>query len=92
MANLQVKNVPEDIHAELRRRAELRGVTLREYVLDLLRRDQARPSKEEWLRHHQTLPRTVLDRPIDELIREDREQRTAHLESIGSSPSPRNDA
>lgn len=86
MANLQVKNVPEDIHEELRRRAELRGVTVRDYVLDMLRRDQERPTKEEWLAHLRSLPRTVMDRPTDELIREDREERWAHLDSLGSLP------
>jgi plasmid stability protein len=49
MANLQVKDLPEDVHAELRRRAALRGVTIRDYVLDLLRRDQRRPPLSEWL-------------------------------------------
>ena len=30
MSNLQVKNVPEAVHDELRRRADARGITLRD--------------------------------------------------------------
>lgn len=83
MANLQVKNVPAELHEELRRRASDQGVTVREYVLNLLRRDQAVPSKMAWLEHHRHLPSVRFDRPVDELIRQDREERWAHLDSLG---------
>ena len=49
MSNLQVKDVPDALHDELRRRAERSGRTIREYVLELIRRDLATPSREEWL-------------------------------------------
>jgi hypothetical protein len=49
MSNIQVKDVPATMHAELRRRAELSGRTLRDYVLELIRRDLAAPSREAWL-------------------------------------------
>lgn len=47
MPNLQIKNVPEDVHAELRRRAELEGTTVRDYVLGMIRRDQRLPARPE---------------------------------------------
>lgn len=37
MGNLQVKNVPTELHEELRRRAAESGSTVRDYVLDYLR-------------------------------------------------------
>ena len=46
---LQVRNVPEDVHAELRRRAQAAGVSLSEYVLRELERVAARPPIEEVL-------------------------------------------
>ena len=49
MANLQVKNVPEDLHAALRERAEREGTTLSELVTRALRREVALPSMVEWL-------------------------------------------
>jgi antitoxin FitA len=49
MSAIQVKNIPEALHAELRRRAEAEGMTLSEYVLDVLRRDLTVPGQRQWL-------------------------------------------
>jgi antitoxin FitA len=49
MGAIQVKDVPEPLHAELRRRAAEEGMTLAEYVLDVLRRDLAMPGQRQWL-------------------------------------------
>ncbi|MGH8893690.1 MAG: FitA-like ribbon-helix-helix domain-containing protein [Actinomycetes bacterium] len=49
MSNLQVKNVPEELHAALRARADREGTTLSELVTRLLRRELALPSMAEWL-------------------------------------------
>lgn len=55
MPHLQVRDVPEEVYRELRRRAELDGVSLREYVLRLLRRDQRPPHSSEWLHKAESL-------------------------------------
>ena len=49
VATLQVKNLPDELHARLRHRADEDGVTLSEYVTRLLRRDLDRPSMRQWL-------------------------------------------
>lgn len=49
MATLQVKNLPDDLHAALAERARTQGVTMSEYVTRLLRRDLAGPSIEDWI-------------------------------------------
>jgi antitoxin FitA len=49
MSAIQVKGVPEPLHAELRRRAEEEGMSLSEYVLDVLRRDLTVPGQRQWL-------------------------------------------
>ena len=77
MANLQVKNVPDDVHDELRRRARLEGVTIRDYLLRLLRQDQALPSRIEWFARLRARRPVELGRPAAELITEDRAERHA---------------
>jgi hypothetical protein len=78
VSNLQIKAIPEDVHAELRRRAADEGLTLRDYVLRLIERDLALPSKAEFLRRLQALPPGP---EIDgaEWVREAREERMAEL-------------
>jgi plasmid stability protein len=46
---VQVRNVPDDVHAELRRRAAAAGVPLSEYLLRELERIAARPPVAEVL-------------------------------------------
>ena len=48
MGAIQVKDVPEELHAALRRRAIQEGLTLADYVLDRIRRDLGIPSRREW--------------------------------------------
>lgn len=50
MATIQVRDVPEGTHTTLRRRAAEAGMSLQEYVLDVLNDVAARPSVEEVLR------------------------------------------
>jgi antitoxin FitA len=48
MGAIQVKDVPEELHEALRRRAIEEGMSLADYVLDLIRRDLGLPSRREW--------------------------------------------
>ena len=47
--NLNVRGVPEQVHAELLRRAERSGMSLRGYVVRVLAEHCATPTVEEWL-------------------------------------------
>lgn len=49
MSTLQVKNLPEELHAALAARAKSEGVTMSEYVKRTLHKDLSRPSMAEWL-------------------------------------------
>jgi plasmid stability protein len=49
MAALQVKNVPEDLHELLRKRAEAEGTSISEVVLAAIRRELTRPRMQAWL-------------------------------------------
>lgn len=74
MGNIQVKNVPEDLHEQVRRRAAAEGTTLRDYVLGLIRRDLALPSKAEWFAQLATRPTEDVG-PAAEVIAEERAKR-----------------
>lgn len=80
MGNLQIKDLPDELHGELRRRARVEGVTIREYVLDLLRRDQERPTRSEWLQRVRQLVPVDLAEPASEFLRHDRDERDHELE------------
>lgn len=49
MPSIQVKNVPDDVHATLRRRAAATGRSLQEYLLDRLTAEARSPTLEEVL-------------------------------------------
>jgi plasmid stability protein len=56
MSAIQVKNVPEDLHEALRRRAAEEGMDLQDYLLRLIRRELALPSQHQWLQHLHAQP------------------------------------
>ena len=49
MAALQVKNLPEDLHEQLRERADTEGTSISEIVLAAIRRELSRPRMQIWL-------------------------------------------
>jgi antitoxin FitA len=49
MSMIQIRNVPDQLHRELKSRAALNGMTLSDYLLDELRAVAARPTMKEWL-------------------------------------------
>ena len=56
MATLQVKTLPDELHAAARARADEQGITLSEYVTRLIRQDVSRPSLAEFRARLATLP------------------------------------
>jgi antitoxin FitA len=49
MGAIQVRDVPDELHEALRRRAESEGMTMREYLLRVIERDLSLPTPREWL-------------------------------------------
>lgn len=62
MSNVQVKNLEEALHMELRARAAAQGATISDYVLELIRRDLRTPTRRAWLSSAAALPRHDLTR------------------------------
>ncbi len=82
MATLQLKNLPDDLHARLRARAGEQHMTMRDYVLALLENDLRRPSIREWsaeLARRGPLAPGVDSDDVVETLRRSRSERDAHL-------------
>ena len=56
MSTIQVRNVPEQLHRQLKIRAAQEGRTLSDYVLDELRVAAGRPTMSQWLRDVDAMP------------------------------------
>lgn len=69
MAMLQVRNVPDDVYETLKQRARGRGVSVSEYVRELLARDIQRLSWQEALSEARRRPVSV-DLDSTRLVRE----------------------
>jgi antitoxin FitA len=80
MGAIQVKDVPEELHQALRRRAIQEGMSLADYVLDLIRRDLGLPSRREWFERLATRePVNLPPGAAAEHIRAARAEREAQL-------------
>jgi hypothetical protein len=71
---LQIRNVPDDLHRELVRRAKLRGQTLTDYLHSVLEREAGRPLPDEvWARIDAREP-VDIGGPVADVIREVRRE------------------
>ncbi len=69
---IQVRNVPDTLHRELKRRARARGVTLTRYIQDILERETSRPHADEVLDRIAKRPPADLGMSAAELLRSER--------------------
>lgn len=69
---IQVRNVPDSLHRELVRRAEVRGMSLTAYIQAILEREVERPSRAEVLAMIRSHNPVDLGEMAVEYIREDR--------------------
>ncbi len=71
---LQIRNVPDDLHAELRRRAKKAGSTLTDYLQSVLEREVARPPREEVFARVKRRSRVSLDKPAADFLAQARRE------------------
>lgn len=71
---IQIRNVPDHVHRELRRRALDEGISLSDYLLRLAEADIERPTIAEFLERTSKLPPFGAPGSAAALIREDRDQ------------------
>lgn len=68
---IQIRNVPDELHRELKARAARAGMTLSDFLLDELRALAVRPTMQEWLDESQEWePVEVSESPADALAAE----------------------
>ena len=79
MKMIQVRNVPDELHRELKARAARKGLSLSDYVLDLIEDDLARPTLEEALERISKLPRPRAAVRGADLVRAARAEREEEL-------------
>jgi antitoxin FitA len=72
---IQVRNVPEELHRELTRRAKLRGLTLTDYLQQLLEQEVSRPMPEEVFARIRTREPVELPGDVAEVLRVERAER-----------------
>ena len=72
---IQVRNVSERLHRELRRRARARGLTLTGYLEEVLEREVARPPREEVFQRIRRAEPVDLGARAAEIVRRERETR-----------------
>jgi plasmid stability protein len=72
---IQIRNVPDSVHRELKSRAALEGVSLSDYLLREIHRIAERPSIDELrARLHSRPPVTLSESPAD-AVRAERDGR-----------------
>ena len=82
MVMLQIRNVPDDVHRQLKARAALAGQSLSEFALAELRKTLEKPTRAEILaRIASRAPADLSPDDVVEGIRADREERSQVLES-----------
>lgn len=76
---IQVRNVPEEIHRELKSRAARAGMSLSDYLLGEMKRLARVPTFDDWWRDVQADGVVTLDEDSAEAVRAEREARTRDL-------------
>jgi len=79
MGHIQIRNVPDDVHRTLKARAAKEGMSLSDYLLRAVTELARRPTLEEMEARLRKRSRVKLDRPVEEIIREEREAREQEL-------------
>ena len=72
---IQIRNVPDGLHRQLKARAALEGVSMSRFILREIERTLARPSRRELLEAIGSQPEIALDRSPAEILREERGRR-----------------
>ncbi len=72
---IQIRNVPDDVHRQVKARAALAGMSMSQFILRELARSLARPTRQQLLERLAQLPELELDPPPAAVLREERDRR-----------------
>ena len=72
---IQIRNVPEALHRQLKARAALEGMSMSLYILREIEKSLARPSRRELLQAIRDQPQVALEQAPADVLREERKLR-----------------
>ena len=72
---IQIRNVPDGIHATIKARAALAGMTLSDYLLNEIREIAERPTLAEIRQRLEALPKIRPEVSSADIIRDERDRR-----------------
>ncbi|MCY3559555.1 MAG: hypothetical protein OXH20_00020 [bacterium] len=75
MTSLQIRNVPDELHRQLKARAALEGQSLSEYALSELRRAMRRPTTRELAELVASFDRVCVTESAADAVRAERDAR-----------------
>ena len=75
MTSLQIRNVPDELHRQLKARAAIEGHSLSEYALSELRRAMQHPTRRELVERVASFERISLQESAVDAIRSERDAR-----------------
>jgi plasmid stability protein len=74
-AMIQIRNVPEKLHRDLKVRSAQEGISMSQFILREIQRALERPSRIEVLRRIAERGETHLPQPAADILREERDSR-----------------
>jgi len=75
MGMIQIRNVPDELHRELKARAARAGMTLSDYLMDIVRKAVERPEPSELLLRIRERSAVYPSEPPADAVRAERERR-----------------
>ena len=75
MTSLQIRNVPDELHRQLKARAAIEGRSLSEYALSELRRAMQRPTRRELVELVASFERISVKESAVDAVRAERDAR-----------------
>ena len=87
--DLQIRGIPVKLRDDLRRKAESKGVSMSQYLIDLIQRDTEPMPLEEWLALVHKDPPVELSMSAADALKEVRDERDAHWDELWGLNKPR---
>ncbi len=75
--NIQIRNVPDNVHEVYKRRAAAAGMSLQEYLLSDLTEKAGTPTMQEWLDRVSRIDRTGSTVTLEDIVADIRRHRDA---------------
>jgi post-segregation antitoxin (ccd killing protein) len=86
--DLQIRGIPVKLRDELRRKAKSKGVSMSQYLIELIQRDVPKMPLDEWIAMVRKNPRIDIGMSAAELLREVRDEEDARWDAYFGFDKP----